>query len=93
MSTFDAVFQFDRAVFWLGLGVLLLVVEVLMFGGFYLSFAASAFILAGLVAIGMAPADALWKGVIFAVLGVALVPPLRFWLRRRLDKTPDINRY
>ncbi len=93
MSSFDAVFQFDSAVFWAGVGILLLVAEVIFFGGFYLSFAAAAFIMAILVWLDFLPESALWKCAIFAGLGVALVPPLKIWLRQVMDKTPDINRY
>jgi len=93
MNSFDAIFQFDSAVFWAGVGIVLLVVEVVFFGGFYLSFAAAAFAIAGLILFEVAPTTTLWKGVVFAGLGLALTPLLKTWIRRYLDKTPDINQY
>ncbi len=93
MTEFLSLIQHDSAIFWACVGVMLLIVEVLLIGGFYLSFAASALIVAGLVAIGVAPDGILWKGVIFAALGVILAPIFRTLLRKHLDRTPDINRY
>lgn len=93
MSALLDLIQHESAVFWALVGVALLILEVLLIGGFYLSFSAAAFILALLIGLGLAPESLLWKGLIFAVLGVALVPLLKRLLRKHLDRTPDINRY
>jgi membrane protein implicated in regulation of membrane protease activity len=93
MSGLLEAIQHDSAVFWVLIGVALLILEVLLIGGFYLSFSAAALFLALLTGLGFAPESLLWKGVIFAVLGVALVPLFKLLLRKHLDKTPDINRY
>lgn len=93
MSGLVDLIQHDSAIFWALVGVALLILEVLLIGGFYLSFSAAAFILALLIALGLAPESLLWKGLIFTVSGVALVPVFRLLLRKHLDKTPDINRY
>lgn len=77
--------------FWAGLGVLLLVAEVLI-PGFFLSFAAAAFGVALATALGLLPVEFLWKALIFAVIGVATIPLFRNLLRK-YDRTPDINQY
>lgn len=93
MSSLLDLIQHDSAIFWALIGVTLLILEVLLIGGFYLSFSAAAFLLSLLIAIGLSPDSLMWKGLIFAVLGVALVPLFKLLLRKHLDKTPDINRY
>jgi membrane protein implicated in regulation of membrane protease activity len=93
MSGLIDLIQHASAIFWALVGIALLIMEVLLIGGFYLSFSAAAFILSLLIGIGLAPESLLWKGVIFTVLGVALVPLFKLLLRKHLDKTPDINRY
>lgn len=78
--------------FWVALGLALLAIEVLL-PGFFLSFAASAFIIAGASALGLLPIGLLWKALIFAAVGVATIPLFRNLLRRYSDRTPDINKY
>ena len=67
----------------------LVIVEVLATSGFFLSFAASALMVAAKAAV--LGASLLTDVLIFAVLGVLLVSPLRTFLRRFLDRTKDIN--
>ena len=83
----------NHALAWAVLGVLLLIAEVIAAGGFFLSFSAAAFLVAGAARLSLLPQDSLWQAVIFAGLGVSLILPLRRLIRRHLDKTPDINRY
>ncbi len=83
----------NHALAWAVLGVLLLIAEVMATGGFFLSFSAAAFLVAGAARLSLLPHDGLWQAVIFAALGVSLILPLRRLIRRHLDKTPDINRY
>jgi membrane protein implicated in regulation of membrane protease activity len=78
---------------WAGLGVLLLVAEVLLVPGFFLSFAAAAFLVALATAFGLLPFEFLWKALIFVVVGVATIPLFRNLLRKYFDRTPDINQY
>ena len=78
--------------FWAGLGVLLLVAEVLLVPGFFLSFAAAAFLVALATALGLPPVEFLWKALIFVALGVVTIPLFRKLLRVYSDRTPDINR-
>ncbi len=79
--------------FWAALGVLLLVAEVLLAPGFFLSFATAAFLVALATALGLLPVDFLWKALIFAAIGVATIPLFRSLLRKYFDRTPDINQY
>jgi membrane protein implicated in regulation of membrane protease activity len=79
--------------FWLGLGIALLVLEIVLYPGFFLSFAVGAFIVALGTLLGLLPIDLLWKALIFAVIGVITIPLFRNVLRRYLDRTPDINKY
>jgi membrane protein implicated in regulation of membrane protease activity len=79
--------------FWAGLGVALLVLEVLLYPGFFLSFAVGAFVVALGTALGLLPIELLWKTLIFAVIGVATIPLFRNLLRKYFDRTPDINQY
>lgn len=77
---------------WALAAAVLVVVEVMAPGAFFLSFALAALVVAGLAAAGLAP-GALPTLLVFAVLGVALIPPCRWALRRWTGRTPDINRY
>jgi membrane protein implicated in regulation of membrane protease activity len=78
---------------WAGVGVVLLIVEVLWTGGFFLSFAAAGLLLAGASLLRVLPAGPLWQLLIFAALGVALLPLCRWLLFSYFDRTPDINQY
>lgn len=79
--------------FWVGLGIALLVVEIVLYPGFFLSFAVGAFVVALGTLLGLLPIDLLWKALIFAAIGVITIPMFRNLLRRYLDRTPDINKY
>lgn len=78
---------------WAAIGVTFLVVEILLPMGFFLPFAAAGFLMALGAWAGIAPEPVLFKLVVFAALGVALIVPMRAALRRFSDRTPDINRY
>jgi membrane protein implicated in regulation of membrane protease activity len=77
--------------FWASIGVILIIVEVITISGLFLSFSASAFILAGLSWLNIPEVGFLWKIMIFFVLGVLLIPVLRSVMRKFFDRTPDIN--
>ncbi len=79
---------------WFLLSAVILLIEVLVTSGFFLSFSLSA----SIVAVRLLIFPSLWAGqsidlLVFAVLGVIFVQPFRSFLRNRLDKTPDINEY
>jgi membrane protein implicated in regulation of membrane protease activity len=79
----------ESATFWALLAICLVLAEVLMTSGFFLSFAASAFVVATRVWY-FSPSH-LWDVLLFAVLGVLLIVPFRYSLRRYFDQTKDIN--
>jgi membrane protein implicated in regulation of membrane protease activity len=81
------------AITWATVGVALLIVEVLLANGFFLSFAVASFVVALATWIGIAPDSILWNVVMMLALGLVLVPVLRSALRRYADRTPDINKY
>ncbi len=78
---------------WAALAVILLIIEIVTPGGFFIPFAASGFLLAIAGVIGVLPQSFLLQLVIFTAIGVALIPVARKLLRRYIDKTPDINQY
>lgn len=93
MSAISAILGIGPAALWAALAALLLVLEMMAAGGFVLSFA----IAAGLVALKVliaGPNDGnldLWDWLLFSVIGVALIWPLRYAIRRYADRTKDIN--
>ena len=93
MSGLESAFYAYPALSWAVIGVVFLIVEVIATHGFFVPFAASAFIMALAVLLGLANLSFLWAFVIFLAIGVALILPLRRLLRRYLDRQPDINKY
>ena len=93
MSELIGIAESYPAIVWAGVGVALLIVEILMVGGFFLSFAAAAFVVALASWLHVLNAAPLWQLVLFAALGVALTPLSRRLIVRYFDRTPDINQY
>lgn len=93
MNALQELLANNHALAWAVLGVALLIAEILLVGGFMLSFAVAAFVVAAGSALGLMPRDPLWQTVVFSGLGVALILPFRRLIQRYLDRTPDINRY
>lgn len=93
MSEIGALFAAYPVLIWAGIGVALLIVEILVPQGFFLSFAAAGFAMVLPAAAGILPEIWLWQVVLFSAMGVALIVPLRKLLRRYSDRTPDINQY
>ena len=81
----------DAWVFWLGLALALLVLEILTSGYFALGFAVSALLVIVLQLLG-APTDA-WILPIWAGLGVVFWYGLSRTFRRRRGTRPDINAF
>jgi membrane protein implicated in regulation of membrane protease activity len=79
--------------FWVVVAFVLLGVEMLLTGGFFLSFALSAFVVALSTVVVTAEQGFLWRLVAFAVIGVVLIYPLRNALRKHAAKVKDINEY
>lgn len=93
MSWLGPIFADYPEAAWASIGVLFLIVEILLPMGFFLSFAASGFVVAVCAYAGILPETLLMKLVVFAAIGVALIVPFRTLLRRVVDRTPDINQY
>lgn len=93
MSLLESVSSLSPALLWSVAGILLLIVEVLFVAGFFLSDALSAFMLALYLGMGGEPPPPMWQLAIFVVLGIAFIAPVRWVLRRYLDRQPDINQY
>ncbi|MSO77710.1 MAG: hypothetical protein EXQ87_12515 [Alphaproteobacteria bacterium] len=93
MSAIEDLYQSDPAIIWAGIGVALLIVEVLAAGGFFVSFAVAAFLVSAASWAGIMPRPLLWNMVIVAAMGIVLTPILRALLRKYSNRTPDINQY
>lgn len=83
----------NPAISWAAFAAVLLIVEIATPHGFFMPFAASALLLTAAALTGILPQSFLLQAVLFAALGVALIPVARKLLRRYSDKTPDINKY
>lgn len=93
MMLLQSFFADNPAIAWAVLSVILLIAEVLLFPGFFLSFALAAALLGVMVWVAVAPAAFLWQALIFSGLGVCLIPVCRWLLRMYAGKSPDINQY
>jgi membrane protein implicated in regulation of membrane protease activity len=91
-SIIDSVLN-NPALSWASFAAILLIIEVVTPGGFFLPFAASSLLLAAAAFTGVLPQSFLPQVVLFAALGLALIPVARKLLRRYSDTTPDINKY
>lgn len=83
----------NPAIGWAILGVILLIIEIMVTTGFFIPFSISAFLAAALALLHLLPMGLLWQGLVFAVLGVCLIPICRGLLAKYLKSPPDINRY
>ena len=83
----------NPAIGWASFAAILLIIEVVSPAGFFLPFAASSLLLAAAALTGILPQSFLLQVVLFAALGLALIPVARKLLRRYSDTTPDINKY
>jgi len=88
--------SFDPLWLWLGVGVVMLIAEVLISHGFFLSLAISGFAMAALFGnFGpLSETQFLWQAAAYAALSMILLAPCRYLLRRFVtDDKPDINKY
>lgn len=93
MNLIDNLLTMNPAIGWAALGVILLIAEVFSTTSFIIPFAIAAFLTAILAWMLLLPMGLLWQGLVFAVLGAALIPVCRRVLLRFSSKTPDINQY
>lgn len=88
--------SFDPLWLWLGMGVVMLIAEVLISHGFFLSLAVSGFVMAALFGSQgpLSETQLLWQATAYAALAAVLLAPCRYVLRRFVtDDKPDINKY
>ena len=93
MSGFELLFGGDVALFWVAIGVGTLIVEVMMPGGFFISFSLSAFAIGALYFLSETPPTFLTRVTAWIVLGVLLIVPLRALLNLFVKEKVDINDY
>lgn len=93
MSGLDQLFQDYHTASWVALGLLLVMVEILLMPGFFLSYAVAAFVMALLSAILDHSASLLSEGMVFLLLGTVLLLPARWLVKRNNAQVPDINQY
>ncbi len=91
-SIIDSVVN-NPALAWAVVAAVMLIAEVLISGGFFVSFAAAGLLIAGSALIGILPQSLIVQTAIFFALGVGLIPVCRMVLRRYGGKAPDINTY
>lgn len=93
MSALDQLFQDYHVACWVALGLVLVLTEILLMPGFFLSYALSAFVMAALAALYGHTASMLSEVMVFMVIGTALLLPARWLINRSKAQTPDINQY
>lgn len=93
MMGLDQLFENYHTAFWLTVGLLLIIAEMLLLPGFFISFAVAAFIMAAGAWLALWNASALAELLIFMVIGTGLFLPTRWLLKKQNQATPDINQY
>ena len=87
------VFEQYHVAFWMAAGLVLIIAEMLLLPGFFVSFAVAAFVMAGLAYVSLLNVSALFELLIFMVIGTGLFLPTRWLLKKQAQATPDINQY
>ena len=93
MMSLDQLFEQYHATSWLTVGLMLVIVEMLLLPGFFVSFAAAAFVMAGAAVLFAPGASPTFEIFLFLLIGVALFLPTRWLIKRQAQATPDINQY
>ena len=93
MMGLDQLFDQYHTAFWLTAGLVLVIAEMLLLPGFFVSFAVAAFAMAGLAFLSLLNISALLELLIFMVIGTGLFVPTRWLLKKQAQATPDINQY
>ena len=93
MMGLDQLFEQYHAASWLTVGLLLVIVEMLLLPGFFLSFAAAAFAMAGMTWLNLLNVTLTLEVTIFLLIGVLLFLPTRWLIKRQAQAVPDINQY
>jgi membrane protein implicated in regulation of membrane protease activity len=89
----EQLFETYQTAFWMTAGLLLIIAEMLLLPGFFISFAVAAFAMAGLSFLSLLNVSVLLELLIFMVIGTGLFLPTRWLLKKQEQATPDINQY
>jgi len=93
MMGHEQLFETYHTAFWMTAGLLLIIAEMLLLPGFFISFAVAAFAMAGLSFLSLLNVSVLLELLIFMVIGTGLFLPTRWLLKKQEQATPDINQY
>jgi membrane protein implicated in regulation of membrane protease activity len=93
MSALDQLFQDYHTASWMAFGLLLVMVEILLMPGFFLSYALAAFLMALLSVVLDHGASLLSESMVFLLIGTLLLLPARWLVKRSQTQVPDINQY
>ena len=93
MSALDQLFQDYHTASWMAVGLLLVMVEILLMPGFFLSYALAAFLMALLSVVLDHGASGLSESMVFLLIGTLLLLPARWLVKRSQTQVPDINQY
>jgi len=93
MMGLDQLFETYHTAFWMAAGLMLIIAEMLLLPGFFVSFAVAAFVMAGLAYVSLLNVSALFELLIFMGIGTGLFLPTRWLLKKQAQATPDINQY
>ena len=93
MSGLDQLFQDYHTASWMAVGLLLVMVEILLMPGFFLSYAVAAFVMALLSVLLDQTASLLSESMVFLLIGTVLLLPARWLVKRNNAQVPDINQY
>ncbi len=93
MSALDQLFQDYHTASWMAVGLLLVMVEILLMPGFFLSYALAAFLMALVSVLFDQSASLLSESMMFLLIGTVLLLPARWLVKRSNAQVPDINQY
>ncbi|MFZ4789177.1 MAG: hypothetical protein EBS72_14525 [Rhizobiales bacterium] len=93
MSGLDQLFQDYHTASWMAVGLILVMVEILLMPGFFLSYAVAAFVMALLSVLLDQTASLLSESMVFLLIGTVLLLPARWLVKRNNAQVPDINQY
>lgn len=93
MNALDQLFLDYHTASWVAVGLLLVMVEILLMPGFFLSYALAAFVMALLSVLLDERASLLSESMVFLLMGTLLLLPARWLVKRNNAQVPDINQY
>ena len=93
MMGLDQLFEHYHAASWTTVGLLLIIAEMLLLPGFFLSFAVAAFAMGAMAWLNLLNVTLAFEAAIFLLIGVLLFVPTRWLIQRQAQAVPDINQY